>query len=686
MVISQRQVKGRQATPVAAVLEGGEPEVVGLRSQGGDQGLAQGASQAQAAQEMLPPLVLKPAGSPVALSKPARGEKILMIVESPSKGRTISGYLGSDKDPVYKGITVMASVGHIRDLPQKPQGNRYGIDLKTGVVQFEIAPDKESLVDRLVEAAKRADKVFLGTDPDREGEAISWHLATVLQERGVDPKKIGRVSYTEVTREGVKNALENPRIIDMNMASAAIYRRVADRFEGYAESPWLTKVLKGWRQGATPAKPTDAKLPNLSAGRVQNATLFLLAQRHRERENFVARSYGAANVTAEADGKSFKTLLVKAGGLQVVGPEKEGKAGTVLLTSDVMAKLKFPKVGDSLTVLGKEVRAVKVPPKEPFTTTSLQIAASNALGLSAEETMKVAQTLFQKGLITYMRSDSPNVSESAQEMARAHIEATYGPAFVPKLARQYKAKDANAQEAHECIRCTHLEPEHAKEQAELLAECVKAEGPVAEKLLDLITRRFLASQMPDKKHDSTVVQLGCGSGDDALVFKVDGNVTTHEGWTKLYAEDEGEEDAPGREPKKALPALVKGGTVKVQKTETTMKKTSPPPSFTEAKLLEAMGDEGVGRPATVPATLKTLQNRGYTKVADEGSRKRVTSLTPLGLKAFETLEAELGEEVAPSHTAALETQLHLIAGGKLQPESFLSRVYRELKAHFPGYF
>lgn len=640
---------------------------------------------------MLPPLVLKPAGCKVPLTKPATGEKILVILESPSKAKTVTGYLASETDPRYKGIKVMASAGHIRDLPLKPEGawhQRYGIDTKTGDVQFVINPDKMDLVKRLVEAAKKHDKILLMTDPDREGEAISWHLATVLEENGIPPEKIGRVTANEITRDGVKKCLDNPRIIDMDMTAAAIYRRCADRFEGYGESPWLTKELDGWRRENTSAQeaPAGTKIPSLSAGRVQNATLYLLATRHREREAFVPRSYGAVNVTAQADGKSFRALLVKAKGLQVVTPDKEGKPGTVLLTSDVMGKLPLPKAGDKLTVLSKETKVVKVPPKEPFTTTTLQIAASNALGLSAEATMKVAQTLFQKGLITYMRSDSPNVSETAQKMARDHIAATFGDEFVPKAARQYKAKDANAQEAHECVRPTHLEPEHADEQARLLDEAVVAEGPIAAKLLDLITRRFLASQMPDKIHDSTVANLGFGTGDEALVFKVDGNVTTHEGWTKLYAENEGEEDA-GKDPKsRVLPPMVKGGTVEVQKTETTIKKTTPNPTYTEAKLVEAMGDEGVGRPATTPATLKTLETRGYTKVADEGARKRVVTLTPLGLKAFETLEAKLPEEVKPHHTADLEKQLHLIAGGKLKPEVFLSQVYSELKGHFPRYF
>ena len=641
--------------------------------------------------KVLPPLLLAPAGAKVPPAGPVAGEKYLVIVESPSKAKTIKGYLASEQDPCYAGCSVLASAGHIRDLPLNPQ-DRFGIDLNTGAVQFEIPPTKESLIDSLVAAARMADrdgktigwnKVYIATDPDREGEAIAWHLATVLQERGVPADKIGRTTWNEVTREGVKNGLNSPRIIDMNMVEAAIYRRVSDRFEGYTESPWLTRKLQPWiaenmgQEGEAPART------QLSAGRVQNATLYLLADRYRERLNHVGRSYGAVSLNIEAGGQSFRSALTKAGGLAVVGPDREGKPGTQMLTAEVMGNLPLPKAGDKLYVISTETKPVRVAPKAPFTTTTMQIAASNGLGLNTEDTMKVAQTLFQNGLITYHRSDSPNVSESAQQMARDHIASTFGKASVPASPRQYKATDGAAQEAHECIRPAHLEPAHAAEQARLLAEAVRIEGPIAEKLLDLITRRFVASQMPDKIHDATVANLGYGSGDKALVFKATGNVTTNDGWTKSFAENEGEE-ATGREGRAAvLPALVKGGAVLVQKATTTMKATTPSPAYTEATLVEGMGKESIGRPATVPATLKTLVTRGYMTVANDGARKNVVTLTPLGLKAFETLEQELPDEVKPAHTAQLENQLHQIAAGKLQSEAFLNRVYSGLRTHFP---
>lgn len=633
----------------------------------------------------LPPLDLAPAGAASPIAGPAVGDRCLVIVESPSKAKTISGYLNSEKDAVYKGIEVLASVGHIRDLPVTPKDSQFGFDLSKGTIQYEIPDAKAGVVAAMVKAAKKADKIYLATDPDREGEAISWHIATILQEQGIPAEKIGRTAWNEVTREGVKAGLSAPRTIDMDMVAAAVYRRVSDRLEGYTESPWLTQKLRGWMRKNLLGGDASAKTPSLSAGRVQNSTLYLLAVRHGERVNHVARSYGAVRLALEAGEKPFNASLVKVGQRTVVGPEKEGKSGTILLTSEAMNGLPLPKAGDKLEVARTETKAVKVPPKAPFVTTTLQVAAFNALGLAPEETMRVAQTLFQKGQITYHRSDSPNISEAALVMARDHIARTFGEEFLPKSPRQYKADGDDAQEAHECIRPAHLEPSHAKEQAKLLAEAVAIEGPVAEKLLDLITRRFLASQMPDKIHDATVAHLTFGSGDEALTFKANGNVTRSEGWTRIFAENEGEEGKDKDKAGKAvvLPPLAKGGVVIARKAETTMKKTTPPPAYTEATLVEEMGNKGVGRPSTVAATLKTLVSRGYMAVGADGTRKGVVSLTPLGLEVFENLQAELGDQVKPEHTASLEKELHGIAGGKTRPEEFLGRVYGGLKAHFP---
>ena len=578
----------------------------------------------------------------------------LVIVESPSKGKTIGKYLGA-------GFKVMASGGHIRDLPKTPTDSRFGLDLTTWVGEYVVSDGKENTVADLRRAAKDADIVYIASDPDREGEAIAWHVNEILGQK----KKTKRATWHEITPKAIQAGLAAAGDIDMQMVKAQEARRFLDRLVGYAVSPWLGAKLQ--KKG-------------VSAGRVQSVVTRLIVDRDRTIENFVAKPYGGAVLTAESAGKTFRAPLVTVGGLQVVGPDKEGRPGTKVLTPDEAAKLLLPKKGDAVTILDVKTDAKTTTPKAPFTTTSLTMAASNRLGLSTEKTMEMAQKLYDDGLITYMRTDSPTVGAEAQEMARTHIEAEYGGSYLPKSPRQYKAKGEHAQEGHECIRPSHLEASYTAEQAEKLAELKGRFGPKIEDLYDLIHKRFVSCQMADKCFDGTVAVLGFGAGDTALTFKAEGKVVTFDGWEKAYAEDDG--DSEEEDDVAVLPPLAKGGTVTTEKCEAQSKKTTPPSAYTEASLIAELDILGIGRPSTIAKIFSTIRDRGYITTGTKGKRKNVLSSTPLGLSAVDALVGGFPKEMDYKYTASMEDDLDRIAEGKITHAAFLTGFWDEFKGHF----
>jgi DNA topoisomerase-1 len=578
----------------------------------------------------------------------------LVIVESPAKAKTIGKYLGSE-------FRVLATAGHIRDLPVIPRGSKFGINLSSWTGDYEISESKMNAVQAIIKAAAEVDSIFIASDPDREGEAIAWHVAEVLGMAG----KVKRATWTEITPRAIEAGLGAAREVDMTMVRAQEARRFLDRLVGYTVSPWLAKKLN---------------LKGASAGRVQSVVARLVVDRDRAIETFNPKPYGGASLVAEIGGMTFEANLLKVGGLQVVGPEKEGQKGVRVLTPEEARALRFPARGEKLTVLYSETKPGKRSPQAPFITTTMTVAASNRLGMNTETTMRVAQKLYEAGLITYHRSDSPNISQEALQMARAYVADEYGEDYLPKAPRQFKAKGEHAQEGHECIRPSHMEPRYAAERARSLAAVVASEGKKAEELFDLIWKRFAACQMADKQYDATVVHLGFGDGADVVVFRAAGNVTKFEGWAKAYAEDEGPDDAGA--PAAVLPPMQKGQTITAVKCSPQSKKTKAPAAFTEASLITELERLNIGRPSTLATIFATLRNRGYMETTSKGGRKNVLSSTELGRKAVDALVSQFPKEMDPHYTSNMEDSLGEIAQGKLAMKAFMDGFWKELSKHF----
>jgi DNA topoisomerase-1 len=529
--------------------------------------------------------------------------------------------------------------------------------------QFEWSPTREEAIRAIRRAAGEVEAIFIASDPDREGEVIAQEVCDVLGKSD----KIKRATWAEITPKAIEAGLAAAREVDQDKVDAGLARRFVDRLDGYTRSPWLSRKLgqKG-----------------LSAGRVQSVAARLVVERDRAIEQFVPILFGGASLTATSGGKTFKAILAKVNGLQVVGPEKEGKPGCKVLTPAEASALPLPKRGDQLTVLSMETKPQRKAPKPPFVTATMTVAAATRLGLNTETTMKVAQKLYEEGLITYHRSDSPNVSEDAIKMARASIEKEYGRDHLPGAPRQYKAKGDTAQEGHECIRPSHLEAAYAKDRAEHMANAVAAVGKSAEDLYDLILKRFLACQMADKQMAATVANLSFGP-EDALVFKASGTMTTFEGWEAAYAEDEGEEEEGGTKEKvEVLPTMAKGARIPVQSCEATSRKTRTPMAYTEATLTEELTERNIGRPSTLATLFATLRNRGYVDTRNVGKRKDVLTSTPLGRKAVDALVAQSPQEMDYDRTAKMEADLGDIARGKLTIKAFMDGFWKELSSHF----
>jgi DNA topoisomerase-1 len=567
--------------------------------------------------------------------------KALVVVESPAKAKTINKYLGKD----YK---VVASMGHVRDLPK----SKLGVDIDEGFEpSYEVIASRKKVLTELKAEAKKADEIFVATDPDREGEAIGWHLAEELG--GGNRKKIRRLMFNEITKKGVLSALEKPTTIDKKMVDAQQARRVLDRLVGYKISPLLwDKVRRG-----------------LSAGRVQSVALKLVVDREREIEAFLPEEYW--NITARLAGPvppEFDARLLKKDGANIkVGAQAEADA--------ILADLKRASwVVDSVTT--KERKKGAVP---PFITSKLQQASR----FPVKKTMMVAQQLYEGielpgegavGLITYMRTDSTRVSDQALTEVREFIGTTFGADYVPEKPTYYRAK-ADAQDAHEAIRPTSMQWSPDAVRAHLT--------PDQYYLYSLIWKRFVASQMPPATFDETTVDIVAA----AYLFRVKGSVPKFPGWMAVYNKTlEGAEEklSPGPDARSAeddedatglLPALSKGDALTLRELKPEQKFTQPPPRYTEATLVKALEENGIGRPSTYATIIGVIQAREYVNKI-EGKFKP----TFLGMMLVEKLLSPAFDDILdPGYTRDLEDDLDKIESGKSDYESTLSSFYKKFE-------
>lgn len=488
--------------------------------------------------------------------------KNLLIVESPAKAKTIEGYLGKD-------FLVKSSYGHIRDLVKGDMG----IDISNNFAQtYEVPSDKKQVVAELKKLAKDAEMVWLASDEDREGEAISWHLYETL---GLKENKTKRIVFHEITKPAILKAIETPRSIDYNLVNAQQARRVLDRLVGFELSPVLWKKIK----------------PSLSAGRVQSVAVRLIVDREREVNKFNAAA--AFKITAEFSTGNGKEL-VKAELPQRF--EKEADAEKFLRDC----------VGAGFSIDSLETKPAKRNPAAPFTTSTLQQEASRKLGYSVSRTMQIAQRLYESGRITYMRTDSVNLSETALQAAAAEIKSAYGDKY--HQPRTYKTKSAGAQEAHEAIRPTyfnhHTVPGDNSEQ----------------RLYELIWKRAIASQMSEALFEKTTAQIGVSTRKEQLT--AEGEVMKFDGFLKVYLESSDEEETEDSEGNNMLPPLSRGQELTLRVMNATERFSRPPARYTEASLVKKLEELGIGRPSTYAPTISTIQNRGYVVKEDRDGRQR----------------------------------------------------------------
>lgn len=508
--------------------------------------------------------------------------KNLVIVESPAKAKTIEGFLGKD-------FVVKSSFGHVRDLSKKG----LGVDIKNEFLpNYEISPDKKKVVSELKKAAKDAEIIWLASDEDREGEAISWHL---IQALNLENEKVKRIVFHEITKSAITNAIENPRGIDDKLVNAQQARRVLDRLVGFELSPLLWKKVK----------------PNLSAGRVQSVAVRLIVERENSIKNFRAES--SYRVTAD-----FKIQNEK--GKNIINAELSRKFKN---KEEALAFLE-QCVNAEFSVESIEVKPAKKSPSPPFTTSTLQQEASRKLGFPVSKTMRVAQQLYESGKITYMRTDSVNLSNLAVASAKKEIIKTFGEKY--SKPRKYTTKIKGAQEAHEAIRPTYIQNS-------------EAEGDVSQKkLYELIWKRAVASQMSDAELEKTNVTINISNSKEKLVAK--GEVIKFDGFLKLYIESSDEESSEG-EDKNILPPVKEGQKLDLLVMDAVEKFTQPPPRYTEASLVKKLEELGIGRPSTYAPTISTIQKREYVvKDETEGTTRQFNTITLAEGKISEKIKTE----------------------------------------------
>ncbi len=582
----------------------------------------------------------------------------LVIVESPAKAKTIGGYLGKDWD-------VEASVGHIRDIPtpsempaeiKKGPFGRFGVDVDKGFEAFYVVDaDKKKKVSELKRLLKGADELYLATDEDREGEAIAWHLLEVLQ-----PKvPVKRMVFHEITKEAIQRAANSTRDLDTALVDAQETRRILDRLYGYEVSPVLWRKVKA----------------GLSAGRVQSVATRMVVERERERMAFVRASYWdvVGDFTPDGAGNQFQARLSAVDEARVATGRDFADDGT-LKSKGVVHLDEATARSIATQVLEAQVRVTSVQekpytrrPSAPFTTSTLQQEASRKLRLSSKNAMRVAQRLYENGYITYMRTDSTTLSEAALTAARQQARDLYGADYVPDAPRRYEKKVKNAQEAHEAIRPAG---DRFRTPAQVAGELRGDEFA----LYELIWKRTVASQMADARGSTATVKLGGTLEDGKVVeFSASGTVITFRGFLAAYEEGRDEERASRAaeaEEERRLPKLSEGVAITTLRADADGHETSPPPRYTEATLVKAMEEKGIGRPSTYASTVGTIQDRGYVN-----TRGNALIPTWLAFAVTRLLEEHFSELVDYDFTASMEEDLDRIAGGDEQRAAWLHRFY-----------
>ena len=574
------------------------------------------------------------------------GEKMkLVVVESPAKAQTINRYLGKD----YK---VLASIGHIRDLPSKNGAVSPEENFK---MQWDLSKEKEKVVKEIIKDLKKSNSLILATDPDREGEAISWHIKEILKEKQlVDDVKIERVVFNEITKNSILNAMKNPREINFELVEAYLARRALDHLIGFSISPILWRKLPGSK----------------SAGRVQSVALRLICERELEIEKFITKEYWTISaIFLNPNDEKFSAKLI------IFDNNKLKKFDII---NEESAKNIIDKVNKSTFQIEKiEKKRVKRNPIPPFTTSSLQQEASRKLGFSAYKSMRIAQKLYEgiklnnetSGLITYMRTDGVQIGNEAINNVRAKISSVYGDKFLPSSPRIYKSKAANAQEAHEAIRPTNFDLEPQSIKNFLDADQFK--------LYELIWKRTLSSQMESASLDKTSIDIV--SNDQKIIFRANGSQIIFPGFLKVYKEsidtinENGNDDD---DENKLIPPLNEKDKVKLFSSNKEQHFTQPPPRFTDASLVKRMEELGIGRPSTYAAILKVLVDRNYVK--KEGS-KHIPEERGRILTAF--LSNFFGKYIQYDFTAELEKKLDLVSDGKLNYKNLLQDFWNDFKLH-----
>ncbi|HET9906903.1 MAG TPA: type I DNA topoisomerase [Anaerolineales bacterium] len=621
------KTKREMQDPVAGFNAKGSPVTIGVCSVCGTKLYRMGRTPAH--EGMIPP------------PKPPKVEKVekrngkLVIVESPAKAKTVGRYLG-------KGYSVRASVGHVRDLLK----SQLSVDVENNFTpKYRVPNEKKEVVKELKKLAQKAEEIYLATDPDREGESISWHL---LEAAEIDPERAKRVEFHEITESAIKEAFQHPRNINMDLVDAQQARRILDRLVGYGISPILWEKVRG----------------RLSAGRVQSVALRLIVEREREIDAFVPVEYWSIHAEFKPDGltSTFIAKLAKIDEKDIELPNEE-TVKPILIDMETAAY--------SVTKVKRGERRRK--PSAPFTTSTLQQEASRKLGFTAKRTMALAQGLYEgqdvgsggaTGLITYMRTDSTNVSTSAQAEARQYVSGKYGKDYLPPEPPQYKKRAANAQEAHEAIRPTSVmrEPEQVKEYLE----------PAMYKLYRLIWQRFVASQMEAAVYDTLQVEVIGKSNAHEYLLRASGSSVKFAGFLVVYEEAKNE-DVKTEEDEENV--KIPSGVAEGQKQELVrlipeQHFTQPPPRFSEASLVQALEEDGIGRPSTYAPTISTIQQRGYV-VREE---KRLIP-TEIGMQVNDLMVQYFPDIVDLTFTARMEEDLDMIANGQAEWAEVMHEFY-----------
>ena len=553
----------------------------------------------------------------------------LVIVESPTKVKSVKKYLGT-------GYDVMASMGHIRDLPK----SKLGVDIDNGFKpQYINMADKKTLIKSLKDAAANSDGVYLATDPDREGEAISWHLAQILE---LDLKEENRITFNEITEKGIKSGISAPRKIDLNLVDAQQARRVLDRIVGYKLSPFLWRKVKS----------------GLSAGRVQTVALRLVVEREREIEKFQSEEYWSVDAKLIASRKSFAAKLFG---------YADGKKIDTIPNADEAKKIVDALENKEYIVSDIKKGTRNRQPSPPFITSTLQQEASRKLGFTGQRTMRIAQQLYEGvdiagigtvGLITYMRTDSLRISEEARAAANSFITSTYGSNYLPKSPRYFKTKNG-AQDAHEAIRPTNITLTPSSIEGSLTSEQFK--------LYKLIWERFIASLMATCVQNTVAVNITSGD----YMFKANGNTVKFDGFTILY--EEGKDDEEGAQA--ALPEMNVGDILKLKELTPNQHFTQPPARYTEPTLIKALDENGIGRPSTYAPIMSNILQRDYIE-----REKKSLKPTKLGMVVVDLITEYFKRIVDVKFTAGLEVQLDKIGVGELNWIDTIEDFYKDFDA------